>query len=628
MVDHNDRNVRYDYDSVGNQTIVATELSETHYTYDSLKRQIEVIAKGAPNSKQQESITKILYNGYDLEQKIYPNDLVMHHQYDLMGRLTQVEQTDVDFKEFIRLVERHHYDPQGNATLEYKVDWFDNTLSENVKYQYDTLNRLTTATETRGKFNRDYTYDTLGNLVEETDKSYYNDSITVYSIDELNRLTGKETTNILQDKTHEKAMFTYEFDKRGNMVAEINELSGSRQGYTYDLTNRMIEGISHEKRTSSYQFNGLGCLVSHGQNTDTKDYLLDYTQQVPQELLEIQERRSIAYSYLGRDKLTALTATSLEQVALNYHHDMLGSVRYATDQQGQVQLSNIYSEWGVPRVTQRNKGEVSQPSYTGHMFDDVLEVYYAKARVYDQGNRHFGAEDLVKGFFDDTLTLNSYLYTLSNPLVFIDPDGLVGIPIRPRPLPLPIIPPYIPSQHHPLDIMTSAAPRVRDVTDEVNTALERTVIEAREIRSRRPGAHPFVSASITHALQGMHRQETLGWFIGQVNHNHPWDIKVPGRCYDTIGTAFPGTINTPVGFRDTLMTPESLGNWTYGYIGAALGLSLLELIGGSWYADGFSMPWTDNFLNNELLDWGYVRRGFEAYRSGESPWNLAGCFGN
>jgi len=69
------------------------------------------------------------------------------------------------------------------------------------------------------------------------------------------------------------------------------------------------------------------------------------------------------------------------------------------------------------------------------------------------------------------------------------------------------------------------------------------------------------------------------------------------------------------------MTPETLGNWTYGYIGAALGIDLWMLLGGSWYADatsrgGFNptFPWSYRWAN-EMLDWEYIMTGFNAFNA-------------
>ncbi|MCL2083213.1 MAG: polymorphic toxin type 44 domain-containing protein [Oscillospiraceae bacterium] len=57
-----------------------------------------------------------------------------------------------------------------------------------------------------------------------------------------------------------------------------------------------------------------------------------------------------------------------------------------------------------------------------------------------------------------------------------------------------------------------------------------------------------------------------------------------------------------------MRTPEKLGNYTYGYIGKALGVPFKVLIGGSWYADGFT------FTKNEFNDWKEIKKGYDAYR--------------
>ena len=63
---------------------------------------------------------------------------------------------------------------------------------------------------------------------------------------------------------------------------------------------------------------------------------------------------------------------------------------------------------------------VSPTTYTGHPADMVLGVYYAKARMYDAGDRRFMAEDpILDG-------LNYYTYCYNNPLKYKDPWGLFG----------------------------------------------------------------------------------------------------------------------------------------------------------------------------------------------------------
>jgi RHS repeat-associated protein len=59
------------------------------------------------------------------------------------------------------------------------------------------------------------------------------------------------------------------------------------------------------------------------------------------------------------------------------------------------------------------------------MYDPLLEVYYARARMYDAGDRRFMAEDLLGGSIAEPQTLNPYVYVINNPTRYFDPFGLI-----------------------------------------------------------------------------------------------------------------------------------------------------------------------------------------------------------
>ena len=56
------------------------------------------------------------------------------------------------------------------------------------------------------------------------------------------------------------------------------------------------------------------------------------------------------------------------------------------------------------------------------------------------------------------------------------------------------------------------------------------------------------------------------------------------------------------------MTPEYLGNFTYGYLGHEYGIPYPILLAGSYYAAGFPTANTD--LINEMNDWRYISMGY------------------
>lgn len=62
--------------------------------------------------------------------------------------------------------------------------------------------------------------------------------------------------------------------------------------------------------------------------------------------------------------------------------------------------------------------------YATHDYDSVLDMYYAKARFYDAGDRRFVAMDALKGQVTEPLSLNAYIYVTNNPIINIDLLGL------------------------------------------------------------------------------------------------------------------------------------------------------------------------------------------------------------
>ena len=239
-----------------------------------------------------------------------------------------------------------------------------------------------------------------------------------------------------------------------------------------------------------------------------------------------------------------------------------------------------FDEFGVAVVQAGQTKRFNQPfGFTGYMMDEVSGLYFAQARYFDPATSRFISEDYVRD------GVNWYVHCYNNPLIYIDRDGCVA---------------------------------TRDVTDEVNNALQGIVKEAIERR-------PTVVEGAPSAYYTIKRAQNYRWFIDQVDHRKPWDIKRPDVWEGTedrpgtIGTDFPGR-GVPVIYNGQIMTPEQLGNFTYGYIGAALGLNMFELRGGSWVAAGIPIPLLsgDDWLN-EFGDWKDIQAGFDAFN------NSKGC---
>ena len=126
-----------------------------------------------------------------------------------------------------------------------------------------------------------------------------------------------------------------------------------------------------------------------------------------------------------------------QQIRLYYHQDLRGTVDYLTSPVSQkVESWTHYNEWGeithnaVLKMGQRELDLVK--NYTGHDFDAVLNMYYAKARMYDAENRRFVSIDPIldgtkydlSDYTTKAITFSAYLYVQDNPLRWVDPLGL------------------------------------------------------------------------------------------------------------------------------------------------------------------------------------------------------------
>ena len=287
-------------------------------------------------------------------------------------------------------------------------------------YTYDELNRMVTSDVSKVFTN--YTYDTLGNLVLETVK---NKSVD-YEYNELNQLMKRTTT--------ENETFTYSYDKRGNRVAETGKKE-SRE-YVYDATNRLVEGTNWKGDKSAYTYNGLGLRVNnlvttHAGKTYDRDYVIDYTSPENDDLyvyamgngqLEYEQR----HVYAGSERLEQITekGTGGWERTLYVHEDVMGNTRYYTKATGQNFAELQYDAWGQPvspnKLVNNDHGNYVFATFTGHIYDTTLDVYFAEARFYDAITRTWMAMDPIKS------GLNWYQYVGGNPVTYYDPKGEVA----------------------------------------------------------------------------------------------------------------------------------------------------------------------------------------------------------
>jgi RHS repeat-associated protein len=378
--------------------------------------------------------------------------------------------------------------PEG--TLSYSYDAAGNLASiasnhtngVSVSYTYDTLNRLSTAVDTRlGTTN--YTYDSASNLATAT---YPNGIETTFTYDSLNRVTGLGS---------QLGNYTYQLGATGNRTS-ASEPSGRSVTWNYDgiyrLTNEAITGAPSGKngtlaygldpvgnRTSAsssitglapvsgtftpddelasetYDNNGNttstggktfaydsenrlmsmgstvallcdgdGNRVAKSVNGVTTYYLVDDLNPTgyPQVVEELSGAGAVerVYTY-GVQRISQDQVISNTWTPSFYGYDGGGSVRQLTNSAGAVTDSYEYDAFGNQLTT--NQPTPNNYLYRGEQYDSDLGLYYLRARYYNPLTGRFMSRDPEDGKPVDPKSLHKYLYGNGDPVNGLDPTG-------------------------------------------------------------------------------------------------------------------------------------------------------------------------------------------------------------
>ena len=208
----------------------------------------------------------------------------------------------------------------------------------------------------------------------------------------------------------------YEYDKRGNMIAQRKGLD-SPVTYTYDATNMMTRRSEGASRTQ-YQYNGLRSRVGVTKHNGMKEterisHLVDATRPYNNLLGRETAKGTEQYVWAGDD----LLASS----GLGYFvSDYLGTPHRLVGGRGETADSLAVDAFGVP-LSGRSAG-LHPFGFTGYQVEDG-GAYFAQARFYQPALGRFQAKDPILGYMLSPKSFNRYGYCVSNPVIFSDRTG-------------------------------------------------------------------------------------------------------------------------------------------------------------------------------------------------------------
>jgi len=116
---------------------------------------------------------------------------------------------------------------------------------------------------------------------------------------------------------------------------------------------------------------------------------------------------------------TPLFASEAGEKVIFYHHDHLGSVIMATDEDGHVEWKREFEAYGKPIYN----GDKAVAGFTGHEYVAESELNYMKARWYEPELGRFLSPDPVFYQPGNPTSFNRYAYANNSPYSNVDPDG-------------------------------------------------------------------------------------------------------------------------------------------------------------------------------------------------------------
>lgn len=345
----------------------------------------------------------VLEYGYEYE-RFSDSVPIIKKTNDQLGRIT------VTYEKEILLDEQVTYDLSGNITRIGETN--------QVQYEYDSMNRLTQEKDNDGNRRIEYIYLTNGQLSQKVIYSSFTGlevERTKYAYSRTDRMIGCNDIGITYDIAGNMASYgtkRYRYTD-GHRLAAVYDSEGETEiRFTYDEETGRRTRMEKWRRESLEESRGY---IYHGN-------LLIYEDRIHYDQGQIMQSDRIVYLH-GVDGVEGMI---YREKTYHFVKDILGNIRMIISETGEIVARYRYTAFGTVEILldQNGIGRINPFLYRGYYYDDSTGLFYCNSRYYSPELCRWISPDDISYLDPETIGgMSLYTYCANNPVNYSDGSG-------------------------------------------------------------------------------------------------------------------------------------------------------------------------------------------------------------